>query len=139
LNGALLGRLAGVIFVSVGGLTMLIGVIMESYAIWPMAEDWPSLDMGGLHYFEGEFGRLMMLAIMFAAPVLVLLYVIDSGLGILNRFAQQLNVFALSLSIKSWAATLLLLILLPVFVQAVIADLANRSDVARTIVRNLAQ
>ncbi|RZF65148.1 EscT/YscT/HrcT family type III secretion system export apparatus protein [Sphingomonas populi] len=139
LNGALLARLANVIFMSVGGLSLFVGAIMQSYAVWPMAADWPDLDMHGLLLFEGEFGRLVMLAMLFAAPVLTLLYVIDAGLGLLNRFAQQLNVFTLSLSLKSWAATLLLITLIPAFAQAVIAEVASRNDVARQIVGVLAR
>ena len=48
LNGALLGRLANVIFAASGGILLLIGTIIESYAIWPIAADWPSLDMASL-------------------------------------------------------------------------------------------
>ena len=139
LNGALLGRLAHVIFASVGGLMLLIGTILESYALWPMTADWPNLDMRGLAIFEGEFGRLMMLAVLFASPALVFLYVIDAGLGLLNRFAQQLNVFSLSLSIKAWAAGLLMLMLVPVFVEALVRDVATRNDLVRAVISGLAK
>jgi type III secretion protein T len=139
LNGALLGRLANVIFAASGGILLLVGTVMESYAIWPIAADWPSLEMASLRVFEGEFGRLMMLALLLAAPVITFLYVIDAGLGLLNRFAQQLNVFALSLSIKSWAATFLLLMLIPVFAQVVINDLAERGDIVAHVIKALAR
>jgi type III secretion protein T len=139
LNGALLGRLANVIFAASGGILLLIGTIIESYAIWPIAADWPTLDMASLQVFEGEFGRLMMLALLIAAPVIMVLYVIDAGLGILNRFAQQLNVFALSLSIKAWAATFLLLLLVPALAQAVIGELGGRSDTVRAVIEALAR
>lgn len=36
LTGILMGRFAQVIFVSAGGLTLLVGTVMESYVIWPM-------------------------------------------------------------------------------------------------------
>lgn len=139
LNGALMGRLAHVLFASAGGIMLLVAAVLESFALWPMTADWPDLDMRGLAVLEMEFGRLMMLAVLFAAPALTFLYVIDAGLGLLNRFAQQLNVFALSLSIKSWAATLLLVLLIALFAQAVIADLATRNDVVRGIIRALAR
>ena len=42
---------------------------------------------GSAVYFEGEFGRLFAYAFFFAAPVLIVLYVIDLGMGFLNRFA----------------------------------------------------
>lgn len=139
LNGALLGRLANVIFAASGGILLLIGTVMESYVIWPIAADWPSLEMSSLRVFEGEFGRLMMLALLIAAPVIMFLYVVDAGLGLLNRFAQQLNVFALSLSIKSWAATLVILMMIPALAQVVIGDMANRSDAVASIIKALAR
>lgn len=139
LNGALLGRLANVIFAAAGGIILLVGTVMESFAIWPMTADWPSLDARGLAVFENEFGRLMALIALFSAPVLVFLYVIDAGLGLLNRFAQQLNVFSLSLSIKNWAATLLLVMLLPLFAQAVVQELASRDTIVRRVIGALAR
>lgn len=139
LHGALLGRLAQVIFASAGGILLLVGTVMESYVLWPMSADWPTLDASGLLVFETAFGQLMALVVLFAVPVLVLLYVIDAGLGLLNRFAQQLNVFAMSLSLKSWAATLMIMLLVPAFARAVIDDLAGRSDQVRSIVEALAQ
>lgn len=126
LNGALLGRLATVVFAGGGGILLLVGTVMGSFALWPMTADWPSIDAGELVVFENEFGRLIALLTLFAAPVLVFLYVVDASLGLLNRFAQQLNVFSLSLSIKNWAATLLLVLLLPVFAQAVLNELGSR-------------
>ncbi len=79
-----------------------------------------------------------MLALVFAALILVMLYLVDAALGLLNRFAQQLNVFSLSLSIKSWAATALLLIIVPLLAQAVLMDLFTRTDVVRAIASTLA-
>lgn len=138
LNGAFLGRLAGVVFVSMGGLSLLLRVIMESYAIWPVAAPMPALDPRGLPLIEGEFGRMMILATLFAAPVLTVLFLIDAGLGLMNRFAQQLNVFTLSMSIKAFAATFILLLLLGSYITAIIRDIASRPGVITAILKGLA-
>ena len=37
LNGSMLARLAGVVFIFSGGLSLLVQVVMESYAIWPIS------------------------------------------------------------------------------------------------------
>ncbi|PAX06976.1 type III secretion system export apparatus subunit SctT [Sphingomonas lenta] len=137
LNGAFLGRLAGVVFIFSGGLSLLLQVIMESYALWPVAAPMPSLDPRGLALFEAEFGRLMVLATLFAAPVLTVLFLIDAGLGLVNRFAQQLNVFVLSMSIKSFAATVILFLLVGSFIEAIVRDLASRPQVLLAILRGL--
>lgn len=128
LNGALMARLANIVFISTGGLALVVQVIMESYAIWPIAAPLPRLDGGGLQLFEGEFGRLMVLATLFAAPVLTVLFLIDAALGLINRFAQQLNVFTLSMSIKAFAATALILMLLGSYTTAIVRDVASRPN-----------
>ena len=137
LNGAMLGRLAGVVFIFSGGLSLLVQVVMESFAIWPIGSTMPKLDPRGLALFEGEFGRLMLLATVFAAPVLTVLFVIDLTLGLMNRFAQQLNVFTLSLSIKSYAATAVILLLIGSYIEAIVRDVQSRPDIIIAILKGL--
>lgn len=137
LNGAFLGRLANVVFIFSGGLSLLVGVLIESYAYWPISASLPRLDPQGLPLFEQEFGRLMVLATLFAAPILTILFIIDASLGLVNRFAQQLNVFALSMSIKSIAATAILLLLVGSFVEAVMRDILTRPQTLHALLRGL--
>lgn len=137
LNGAFLGRLANLVFIFSGGLTLLVGVLFESYAIWPISAALPHLDARALPLFEQEFGRLMVLAVLFAAPVLTVLFIIDAGLGLMNRFAQQLNVFTLSMSIKSFAATVVILMMLGGIVEAVIRDVASRPQVLLGLLKGI--
>jgi type III secretion protein T len=139
LNGILFGRFAQVIFVTMGGLTLLVGTVMHSYVVWPMGPGALRLEPASIALYEGEFGRLMTLAFLFAVPVLTMLYIIDLGMGFLNRFAQQFNVFALSMPIKSVAATLVIIVILPSMAQAVIGDLASRTDVAEALLEQTAQ
>jgi type III secretion protein T len=112
---------------------------MDSFAILPLGHGLADLQTASLRLFEQEFGRLVTLSLLFAAPVLVLLYVVDASLGLLNRFAQQLNVFSLALSIKSWAATALLLALVPLLASAVAHELSTRAEVVRAVLRVLAR
>ena len=137
LNGALLGRLASVVFIAMGGLSLLLRVVMESYALWPVASPMPVLDSRGLDLVTAEFGRMMVLATLFAAPVLTILFMIDMALGLMNRFAQQLNVFTLSLSIKSYAATFIILLLVGGYVAAIVRDIASRPGVLIGLLKGL--
>lgn len=138
LTSELLGRFAQVIFVAAGGLTLLISTIMESYAIWPMGATGLRLQPSSIVFFEGEFGRMFLLAFLFSAPVLIILYVVDAGLGMLNRFAQQFNVFALSMPIKSAAAVFIIILCLPLFAQSIISDLSSRSGIVESILGRVA-
>ncbi len=130
LTAVLFSRFAQIIFVSVGGITLLVGTVMQSYLIWPLGPGGINLQPASVIFFEGELGRLFGWAFMFSAPVLIVLYVIDLGLGFLNRFAQQFNVFSLSLPIKSAAATLIVITTLPLIADAVITDMRSRDAVA---------
>jgi type III secretion protein T len=56
---------------------------------------------------------------MLAAPALVVMSLIDLSLGLINRFAQQLNVFSLTMPIKSWVGTWLVLLLLGTFLDVI--------------------
>jgi type III secretion protein T len=139
LNGILLARFGQVVFVSMGGLTLLVGAVMQSYLVWPMGPGGINLNQASVTFFEGELGRLFAYAMVFAVPILTMLYVIDLGLGFLNRFAQQFNVFSLGLPIKSVAAALILIMLLPLLAEAVAVDLRTRSAVSTNFLGQIGQ
>ncbi|MEL6877335.1 MAG: type III secretion system export apparatus subunit SctT [Pseudomonadota bacterium] len=131
LSATLLGRFAQVTFVTAGGLTLLIGTLMMSYAVWPMGPGGVQLDLAAVTLFEGEFGRYFMIAFILATPALMVLFVIDLGMGLLNRFAQNFNVFMLSLSIKASAAIFVLVLIIPLLGQMVVDELMTRDAVAQ--------
>lgn len=139
LNGAFLGRLANFVFMFSGGLLLLITVILQSYAIFPISPAAPRLVLQNVGVFEQEFGRFMGLSIAFAAPALVMLTVLEGGMGLLNRFAPQLNVFSLSLSIKAWLATLIVLATSGLLVQALVNEVFSRPQMVLELLRALAR
>jgi len=137
LNGALFGRLASLVFMAGGGFMVMIGALLESYALWPVRTPLPPLAEGGARLFESEFGRIMLLTLLIAAPALVLLYVVEGVLGLINRFAQQLNVFSLSMSLKAVAAIWIVWVQLITLIQLLQDDLLTRGGVALRSLRAL--
>ena len=137
LTAALFGRLASWIFMAGGGFMVMIGTLYESFALWPVRTVAPSLVSDGFRLFESEFGRIMLLTLLVAAPALVLLYVVEGVLGLMNRFAQQLNVFSLSQSLKTVTATWIILVQVVGLVQLLQDDLLSRSGVALQTLRTL--
>lgn len=137
LTGAFLGRLANFVFMFSGGLLLLMGTLLDSYVLWPVLSELPVLKAAGAAAFEAEFGRLMLLALLIAAPSLVVLFAIDGVLGLVNRFAQQLNVFSLSMSIKTWASTAVLMLMMASMVQQLIADVQSRPAIVLRTLRAL--
>lgn len=108
LNGALLSRLAGWVFMASGGFMLMVGSLLESYALLPLHAQNLDLWPGGARLFESAFGRLMALSLLIAAPALLLAWTMDLAMGLINRFAPQLNVSSIASSLKSIAVLWLL-------------------------------
>jgi type III secretion protein T len=137
LTAALFGRLASWVFMAGGGFMVMIGTLMESFAMWPVRAAAPSLVDAGYRLFESEFGRIMLLTLLIAAPALVLMYLIEGVLGLINRFAQQLNVFSLSQSLKAVAALWIIWIQVVTLVQLMQDDILSRGVVAMRALHTL--
>ena len=137
LTGAFLGRLANFVFMFSGGLLLFTGTLLDSYRVWPALSPLPRFDTGGFVVFENELGRLMLVALLVAAPSLVVLFAIDAMLGLVNRYAPNLNVFALSMSLKTWASTLVLMLTLGALVQHVIDDVHGRPALVLRALRSV--
>ena len=58
----------------------------------------------------------------------MVLFVIDLSMGLINRYAQQFNVFFLSISVKSMASIVMLIILLPYLVEVLVAEMAVQAS-----------
>ena len=83
----------------------------------------PDLPAAGMNLFVGQFDYMMTTVLVMAAPVMVVMLVIDLSFGLVNRYAPQLNVFALTLPLKAWAATGIILLLLGVYVEILLRRL----------------
>ncbi|HMN83381.1 MAG TPA: type III secretion system export apparatus subunit SctT [Burkholderiaceae bacterium] len=137
LNAALFGRLASWVFMAGGGFMLMMGALLQSYALWPVHSPMPPLNPGGMQLFETEFGRIMLLTLLISAPALLLLYVVEGILGLINRFAQQLNVFSLSMSIKAVAGVWIIWMQLALMVQFLQDDFMSRGGVVIQTLRAL--
>ena len=137
LTGMFLSQLGAWLFMATGAFTMFIDLLLTSYQLWPVGNALPPLHAGGIAYFAGQFNFLMTAVLLFSAPALVITSLLDIALGLVNRYAQQLNVFALAMPIKSWLSTWILLLALGAIVEVVVRKLAeNRHllDVLRKII-----
>lgn len=125
-TGALLGRLAGFLFMFGGGFLLFVGVLVESFALWPIAELGLRPRLGAVSIFEQHFADMMVLALLLAAPALVVMFAIDLALGLVNRYAPQLNLIGISMSLKGLAAVAIWALILGNVVQAFGDELARR-------------
>lgn len=138
LIGEFLGRWINYLFMAAGGMLMITGVVLESFVLWPLGRPLPAIPLTSIGIFEAQFTRFFALTITIAAPLLVVIFLIDMSMGLINRFAQQLNVLFLSISIKALASLLLLIVLIPVlttlFVESLNEHYASTLDYLKHII-----
>jgi type III secretion protein T len=133
LLGAYLGRLGGYVFAAFGGLTLFVDLLLSSFGIWPTLAPLPDLAALGSMFFVERFDELMRLMLLLAAPALCALTLLEFGLGFMNRYAPQLNVFALSMSLKSWLAILILVLAVGTTADFMVQWLADQRVLLRLL------
>lgn len=137
LVGTFLGRLSNYVFMAAGGLMLLTGSIMESYSVWPIDRHLPDLVYASVTLFESEFSYFFKLAVLISGPILVVTFLIDASMGLINRYAQQFNVFFLSMSIKMIAAIFILMISIVALTQLLIHELVKHSGELMPLLKKL--
>jgi len=110
--GSLFMQLLIVVFFAGGGFLVLLKVLFQSYNIWPVAMPLPQVSPAFAEHFIGLTTAFLQLIVVLAAPVVLAVFTTEFGLGLVNRFAPQLNVFFLSMPIKSAVAFGLLVLYL---------------------------
>ncbi len=104
----LLQMMSAAVFLMTGGLVLLLQALQHSYVLVPMGTTFTP----ALHSLHSLVDVVLAAALRMAAPVVLLLFLVEIMLGVLSRFAQQLNAFSVSLSMKSIIAFAALLVYL---------------------------
>lgn len=93
-----------------GGIHLFLGLIYDSYRLWPPLDFWPAIGPDAAALLVVQLNRLAMLALLLAAPVMIAMLMSELGLALVSRFAPQLQVFFLAMPIKSALALFVLVI-----------------------------
>ncbi|MDR2051040.1 MAG: type III secretion system export apparatus subunit SctT [Deltaproteobacteria bacterium] len=102
LFGGFLHEISIYLFFSTGAFIQVIVLLLASYEICPPGFAGAPLVVEGIPLFlMKQFSSLMVMVLIFASPIVLVCLLSDISLGIINRFAPQLNVFFLSMPIKS--------------------------------------
>lgn len=97
-----------VFFLLTGGFSLLLGTLYDSFTLWSITQWLPTLQPESVPVMLAQLDRLVRLAVLFAAPVLVAMFLAEFGLALVSRFAPQLQVFFMAMPIKSALAMLVL-------------------------------
>lgn len=121
-------RLAAWLFVALGGLSVFLGLLLRSYTVWPIDAPLPPLVWRDDVIVVQRFSDLFAMMLVLAAPVLVVLSLVEFGFGLVNRYAERLNVFSISMSVKAWIALLVVVLALSTMLDYIMRWLAGQAD-----------
>ena len=118
LLGIFLGETFLAVFLALGGMALLVKILYDSYLLYPVLAPLPPFNQEALSAFVGDFANFLALIVKLAAPVIFVMMVAEIGLGLIGRFAPQLQVFFLAMSLKSVLAIFFLIFYTSVVIDA---------------------
>ena len=105
----LLMRFSATIFFVTGGFLAFLSAVLTSFEIYPINEFLPAFNASAGSSIALLMGEYFAMSVLFASPFLIVFLLIDVGLGLMNRFVPQLNIFFFSMPVKSGATFFLLI------------------------------
>ena len=106
-------QLFTVYFMSSGAFLEFLGLLYNSYVVWPVFEFFPTMPADSVPFFLGMLDSIMYFVFVLAGPLIVAMFIAELGLALVSRFAPQLNVFILAMPVKSGVALLVLTLYMP--------------------------
>ena len=115
--GNLLGQLAIGGFWLLGGMTVLAGLLFESFAWWPLAQPLPQVSALLERFAAAQLSLTFETLVKVAAPVLLVLVLVDLGFGLIGKTAEKLEPNSLAQPVKGAVALVMLSLLVALFFE----------------------
>ena len=106
-TGTFLSIIMIALYLAAGGLELMLDNIYRSYGLWPVDEFFPIFSPEAATVFLDMLTDVLRMALVLGFPLIVGMLVSDIVMAFLARASPSLNVFALSLVIKTLAFSLI--------------------------------
>ncbi|RKT98833.1 EscT/YscT/HrcT family type III secretion system export apparatus protein [Burkholderia sp. Nafp2/4-1b] len=134
--GMVFSQVFTLLFLVSGGFNTLIETIYASYVTLPPGSTL-RFSPSALAFLAQQWHMMLEICLRFAMPALAVMVLVDMALGLVNRSAQQLNVFFLSMPIKSALALLLVVSCASFAFRLPLAEIATLPELAAHLSRML--
>ena len=115
-----------ILFLQVNGHHLVLTTVVNSFELLPMHQV-GNMGAAGMHIVS--FAKeIFLIGIMLAAPVLLVVFLIDFAFGMLNKVAEQVNVFQLGFQVKPSLSLLIILAAVPGMVDRVFRILEQLAE-----------
>ena len=118
--GIFFTQIVSSIFFIGGVIFIFLGALYKSYLLWPVFGEWVSFANDAPVQILDTLGTMLKTTVVIASPVIIIMFLATLGLGLVNRTAPQLNVFFLSMPVKSALGIAMLIIYLPFIMDMLI-------------------
>lgn len=140
LIGQFLSLLFLTIFMSVGGLHIVLGAVADSYQVFPLLTV-PKVihpNAPAVQFMIVKSAEVFSIGVQFAAPVVMCMFLTDLTLGIVNRAAPNIRVFFLGMPIKALGGLVIFFIVLDMSHPYFLHLIANLARDVRILLRVMA-
>ncbi len=134
--GLLLSQAFLVWFIISGGFILFFELFFSSFKIFPINAFIPLHSDALWQAIAHSFTLYIHLALVVAAPVVLSMLISEIALGLVSRFAPQLNVFFISMSLKSIIAIVILLFYFSILLEHIWRE-GLLFDAALDLLKNL--
>ncbi len=113
----LLREIAVLVFLIINGHHVVLGAMVQSFKAIPITSNFNIFEAS--KFITEVSVDLFIAGVQISAPILLVVFLIDFGFGLLSRVAPQVNVFQLGFQVKPIISIFVLLTILPGMVELV--------------------
>jgi type III secretion protein T len=122
------------LFFASGSFIRFLELFYSSFTYWQPDELIPKLTSRQFALFSiSNLAWMMKQTVLIASPFIIIALICDVSLGLINRFAPQLNVFILSMPIKSGVCALLIIFYYHPFLEHSVGNIDTMNNMLRQI------
>jgi type III secretion protein T len=123
------------LFLSSGGLMLFVETLSVSFKAWPAQHALPLMSQSFLNLVYYEVKSLFVLSMLFAAPILLVMLLVDLALGVINKAAPQVSIQDVSVPIKLALSWWLLLVALAFMAERLVQLMPRLANLLPVLTR----
>jgi len=107
-----------IIFLSIDGPHFILTALYKSYDALPLLNVW-NFSRAALH-LASTAGDIFAIAVQLAAPILLVIFLLDFAFGLISRVAPQVNVFQLGFQMKPALGSFIFMLMIPLLLERIV-------------------
>jgi type III secretion protein T len=131
--GSLMLQATMLVMIETGLYLAMTKTILDSYGAWPVMNLTPPFELAQVKEMIKRFGELMNSVVIYAAPVIICLMLVEFGFAILSVFAPNMQVSSAASPIKSLLGLFVIMLYWSTLSHYIGGDFARQLDLLRSL------